>query len=133
MQHVRLTDHIIHKSGRIKSVCVTACLTALGVPVEAFQYTGSIASGTREIILRRQGYAVRSRMSYMPRMPTVGNCRFAISRLSDPIGTYYMVCLGYGRATHCILMDTRGNTVVDTAPRRRDGRRVISIKAVFKA
>ena len=37
---VRLPEHIYHKSGEAKTVCVTACLTALGVPVDAYHYTG---------------------------------------------------------------------------------------------
>lgn len=135
MQHTRLNDHIKHKSGEVKTVCVTACLTALGVPLDGFHYTGSVSDNRRESILRRHGYAVRSRMSKLGKNPTTGTARKAIrEKMDDPKGTMYLVIV-YSRSgawSHAILLDQDGNTVVDTDPRKVDRRKVWSIKAVYK-
>lgn len=129
-----LPDHITHASGERKSVCVTACLTALGVPVERFHYTGGTGDNRRAVILRRFGYKVRSRMSRLGRNATTGRARVAIRKMQDPAGTVYMVCqLGTARNSgHMILIDATGKTIVDTAPRKIDKRRVFSIHAVYK-
>lgn len=132
MNYTRLDNHITHQSGERKTVCVTACLTALGVPVNGFHYTGSASDSRREAVLRKHGYAVRSRMSKLPANPTMGKVRTAIrTKMNDPEGTKYMV-IQYGVGyCHCVLLDDQGNTIVDTDPRKRDKRRVYSIKAIF--
>lgn len=128
--------HIIHKSGRVKTVCVTACLTALGVPIDSFHYTGTLLDNTRENILRRNGYSVRSRKSKIPKRCTIGRARLAIKDLKDPVGTNYLIIVKnasiHPKGYHCVLLDQRGFTIVDTAPVKRDQRKIISIKAVFK-
>lgn len=130
---VILKDHITHASGRGKTVCVTACLTALGVPFDSYHYTGSAYDNVRESILRRNGYAVRSRLSAVGGMISIGAARKKIKQLRDPAGTRYLVVVSTGkRATHAMLLDADGETIVDTAPRKRDKRRILSIKAVFK-
>jgi len=132
MKHIRLKEHIRHASGKPKTVCMTACLTALGVPVENFHYTGSIGNSKHEAILRRHGYAVRSRKSKLPKTATMGKVREAIkNRMSDPIGTFYFVILWSDSYCHAILLDDDGNTVVDTDPRKRDKRKVHTIHAIF--
>jgi len=131
VNHTLLKGHITHKSGRQKTVCVTACLTALGVNVNDFHYTGGIGDSTRENILRKHGYAVRSRMSLMGKNPTMGKVRKAIQKLKDSQSTKYLVIV-YGRGySHAILLNRSGNTIVDTAPKLRDKRKVFSIKAIF--
>lgn len=132
-QPVRLRDHIWHKSGEIKSVCVTACLTALGVPLNSYHYTGHANCSRRESILRRNGYCVRSRMSALGKQKTVGNARKVIRKLNDPAGTYYLVVVVYGGKGHALLLNDEGQTVVDTAPRKMDKRKIVSIKACFKS
>ena len=127
----KLKGHITHKSGKQKTICVTACLTALGVDVKDFHYTGSMNDSKRENILRRKGYAVRSRMSKMGKNPTMGKVRKAILKLKDSQSTKYLVIV-YGRGySHAILLNRSGNTIIDTAPRLRDKRKVFSIKAIF--
>ena len=130
---VRLPEHIYHKSGEAKTVCVTACLTALGVPVNAYHYTGyNTDCNRREAILRRHGYAVRSRLSALGKKKTVGNARKVIQRLNDPAGTFYLVIVTANKKGHALLLNDKGETVVDTAPRKMDKRRIVSIKACFK-
>ena len=128
-----LRNHIYHKSGRAKTVCVTACLTALGVPFDSYHYTGGAKDSRRESILRKNGYCVRSRMSALGKQKTVGNARKVIRKLADPADTYYLLVVKTGkRDSHALLLDRQGLTVVDTAPVKVDRRRIISIKACFK-
>ena len=63
MSPIRLKNHITHKSGEQKTICVTAVLTALGIDVNSFHYTGSLADNRRNAILNRNGFACRSRLS----------------------------------------------------------------------
>ena len=129
-----LRNHIYHKSGRAKTVCVTACLTALGVPFDSYHYTGGAMDSRRESILRRNGYCVRSRMSALGKQKTVGNARKVVRKLDDPSSTYYLLVVKSGRrSTHAILLDRQGMTVFDTAPVKVDRRKIISIKACFKS
>lgn len=128
---VILRDHIWHKSGKAKTVCVTACLTALGVPVNAFQVTGTLAKPNYLPILNKAGYCVRSRMSKMPKNKTIGACRKAISKLNEE-ALYFVIVRGNGYC-HAMLLNNDGLTIVDTDPRKKDKRKVWSIHAVFKA
>ena len=121
-------EHHTHKSGEKKTVCVTAVLTSIGVPHDTFHYTGRIADGRRESILRRHGFAARSRMSRLPRGCSVGRARERIASWDDPPGTVYMVTV----RQHLLLLDENGQTLVDTDPRVRDRRKILEIKAVFK-
>jgi hypothetical protein len=127
-----LDDHITHASGERKTVCVTACLTAIGVPVDGFHYTGRLDDNRRTAILNRHGYAVRSRRSRLPKRATVGTARRAIRKMNDPAGTLYLVQVSGNGYCHALLLDAAGATVVDTAPRKRDKRLVYSIHAVWK-
>jgi len=131
MRHTRLKEHVYHTSGEAKTVCVSACLTALGVSIDSFHYTGTINDGRRESILRRHGYKVRSRKSSMPGL-TIGQVRKGIQKLKDSADTKYLVIVNGDSYCHCMLLDSDGKTVVDTDPRKRDKRKVHSIKAVFK-
>ena len=131
---VILSDHIKHASGRSKTVCVTACLTALGVPLSAFRYTGTVENVQhRSAILRRHGYAVRSRKSRLPRKraTTISQLRPLIRRWNDPAGTFYLVTVWGRTYCHMMLLDQDGRTTVDTSPRQRDRRNVVTVHAVF--
>jgi len=131
MRYHRLKDHIIHKSGERKTVCVTACLTYFGVPVDGFHYSGSVHDSRREAILRRHGYAVRSRKSRMGKATTIGALRKIIPTWEDPAGTKYLVIVQGSGYCHAMVLDQSGTTVIDTAPRKRDKRKVVKIHAVF--
>ena len=126
---VILNNHITHKSGKAKTVCVTACLTALGIPVDAFQVTGTLKKPNYTAILSKQGFAYRSRMSKMPKGATIGKCRPAIKKLNEDV-VYFVVVNGSGYC-HAVLLDSEGNTLVDTDPRLKDKRKVHSIHAVY--
>jgi hypothetical protein len=133
LPHTRLANHI-HRTdasgnyGSSKTVCVTAALTAIGIPVGAFHSTSTKRNvNAYEGVVMRNGYCLRSRKSSMPRNATVGGCRAAIRKLNDPAGTLYLVRIH----AHVLLLDANGNTVVDTAPRKNDRRPVMRIHAVW--
>jgi len=126
---VVMQDHIRHPSGKFKTVCVTACLTAIGVPFSGFNVTGTLRKPNYLGILNRFGFTARSRKSKMPKNPTVGSCRKAIKKL-DESGTVYFVVLAGASYCHAMLMDKNGETTVDTDPRKRDQRKVHSVHAV---
>jgi len=128
---VRMQEHIVHASGKTKTVCVTACLTALGVPFNSFKVTGDVGKANYLSILRRHGNAVRSRKSKMKGL-TIGKVRDSIRGLNDPIGTKYFVVVSGSRYCHAMVLNRTGNTIVDTDPRKRDKRKVYSIHAVYK-
>lgn len=131
MRYHRLKEHIVHKSGLRKTVCVTACLTYFGVPVNGFHYSGLVDDGRREAILRRHGYSVRSRKSRMGKQNSIGALRKMIPKWKDPAGTKYLVVVQGRTYCHAMVLNQSGTTVIDTAPRKRDKRKVVSIHAVF--
>jgi len=128
MKHTRLQHHIRYVDGSLKTVCVTAVLTAIGVRNEAFRKTWN---GKRDVwtdVLRRNGYGVRSRKSKLPKECTVGVARRYIRTFKgDPKGAKYIVRV----SGHIMLLDAQGYTVVDTDPRMRDRRLVEKIYMVF--
>ena len=127
---VVLATHVRRSNGTEKTVCVTACLTSLGIPVGAFRNTWNGRRNTWDGVLRRNGYAVRSRLSQLPKGCTVGKARKLIAnRIAqrDPAGTRYLIAV----PGHLIMLNAQGQTVVDTAPRKRDRRRVTLLVAVF--
>jgi hypothetical protein len=129
---IRLKDHITHKSGKRKTVCVSAVLTALGVPLNSFHYTGKIGDGKRSAILNRNGFACRSRLSKVGKNTSIGQARKKITKLNEGSNVKYMIVVSYGRSAHLMLLDHEGKTLVDTDPRKVDKRRIQEIHAVFK-
>lgn len=125
-----MPSHIVHKSGKAKTVCVTACLTALGVPFDNFQVTGTIAKPNYMSILSRHNLSARSRKSKMPKSLTIGACRKAIKNL-DEKAVYMVIVWGSGYC-HAMLLDNQGQTIVDTDKRVKDKRKVHSIHAITK-
>ncbi len=119
-------------AGGAKTVCTSAVLAHLGIDASAYHYSG--LHEQRAGVLRRNGYAVRSRASTIGRKGrTMGTLRAAILAHAgkDPAGTVYMVRLRYGGKRHAILVDSQGRTVVDTDPRKVDRRAVASVHAVW--
>lgn len=124
-----LKEHIFRPSGSMKTVCVSTCLLALGIDLEDYHSTSTPKNHwAYEGVIRRKGFALRSRKSSVPKGATVGAARKAIKKLNDPKGTKYVVLV----PGHLILLDSDGNTVVDTAPVKRDRRKVLRIHAVWK-
>jgi hypothetical protein len=128
-----LNEHINTKGGNFKGVCVSACLSYLGIQPHEYKYTSSrktIGLATINAIMRRFGWAVRSRKSTLLKgTKTVGSVRREIASYEDySPDTVYLVHV----SGHVLLLNAKGETIVDTAPRKVDRRTVYDVKAIFK-
>ena len=119
-----LSDHLTHASGRRKTVCTSAVLAHFGIAPSSYRY----AENRKTVcsVLRRNGWSVRSRMSKLPKGCTIGQARKAIAKFSGKDSERFYVSV----PGHAMLLDGKGRTVVDTAPRKRDRRRVLAITIV---
>ncbi len=79
--------------------------------------------------LRRHGFAVRSRKSKLGSIKTIGAARARIAQMAkdEPQVLAFMVTV----KRHVLVIDTNGETVVDTSPRIKDKRQIEAIDAVF--
>jgi hypothetical protein len=127
----RLSTHVRTKGGNFKGVCVSACLSYFNIQPNQYKYTWSKRAGNNyHAILRRFGWAVRSRKSALLKgTKTVGSVRMALSSYVDYTDDVMYLVHVKG---HVLLLDSCGNTIVDTAPRKVDRRRVYNVVAVFK-
>ena len=121
-----LPAHIIHASGRAKTVCTSAVLAHFGILPAAYHYSGR--PGDLERILRVNGYSVRSRRSKLPKRCSVGQARARLAGLEEAALGYFVHV-----PAHAMLLDVNGETLVDTDPRERDRRQVLRVYAIFRA
>jgi hypothetical protein len=129
----KLSNHVTTKGGNFKGICVSACLGYFGIHPTQYKFTWSKRTGNKSThaILRRFGWSVRSRNSALLKgTKTVGSVRRAIKDYTDYTNDvmYYIQVNG-----HVLLLNSNGDTVVDTAPRKVDRRRVYNVTAIFKA
>ena len=126
-----LADHITTGGGNFNGVCVSACLSYLGIKPNDYKYTWSKRSRNDATlsIMRRFGWAVRSRKSAFKKCSTVSALKKSIKKYTDLADqVYYYVHV----SRHVLLLDSSGNVLVDTDPRKRDRRKVYGVQAVFK-
>ena len=85
------------------------------------------------ISARKKGWTVRSRMSNVKDM-SVGNCRNTLAKLSACEKLEDTCVFGYIIRVHghVIFLNASGDTVVDTAPRKRDRRKITHCYIVYK-
>jgi hypothetical protein len=104
-----------------KNKCGLAVAKALGVE-HSVRYLHTINDLLRAA---RSRYTVRSRLSAAKaKEKSVGSVRANIAALD---GLYHIVRV----PGHVILLDRFGNTVVDTAPRKRDHRKITHLYTVI--
>jgi len=135
MTYSGVSAHKYFDNGMGKTVCTSYVLGALGVDPASYHY--SAKSHQYQGVLRRNGYAVRSRASHTKKAGTVGQLRKLIqqgaSKWGDPSCVKYTVHVVCGSGEHhLILLDRDGTTLVDTAPVKRDRRRVVKVQAVWR-
>lgn len=119
-----LNEVVVHESGRQKTICTSAVLAFFGIGAAHYHYCQNRKDMER--ILRRKGWSVRSRLSKVGKGCTVGKARERIAKLGEG-GHYYVSVPG-----HAMLLDSKGQTVVDTAPRKRDRRKVLAITKISR-
>jgi hypothetical protein len=123
-----VSQHIRY-SGGAKTVCVSSCLAALGVPPKAYTYTSSKRNRyAYENVLRRFGYSVRSRASefkvikadrYHRKLANLSDVRRRLKASDYTSSDRFLLCLEQTTCAHLILLDGNGNTIRDTAPNKR--------------
>ena len=121
-------------AGGWKTVCTSTVLGALGIPPEAYHYGSTVARYSA--VLRNHGYSVRSRDSHTKKATTVGAVRALLQKggadkWGDPSSTKYLLRVVCGKETHLMTLGRDGETLVDTAPRKVDRRKVLKVLAVF--
>ena len=120
--------HIVHRSGKAKNACTSAVLDHFNIDRGSYHYAYN--KDTVCGVLRRNGFSVRSRKSLFKVKygVSVGQIRKTIKKIDgNPDNKYYMGVIG-----HAMVIDGSGATIVDTAPRKRDHRKVIHINIVIK-
>ena len=146
-------SHDIHlgwgKEKTFNGVCVSACLSFMGVLPQMYQKTqnkGEASSIVVGRILRRFGYNVRSRKSIVK--PPYKGAKFMMcgyttamralkkfnkSSRQDPRGTVYYVTMSSDEGGHGLLVDREGTVLCDTAQYQGRGKRkkVWSIYAIL--
>jgi hypothetical protein len=103
-----------HNGGK-KTGCTSACLAYFGIGLSDYRYSQTCTDVVN--VLRRKGYTVRSRLSSVKRGSTVGGLRKQLAKLGK--GIYLVRVPG-----HVLLLNEKGETVVDTDSRKRDRRKV---------
>jgi hypothetical protein len=127
----RLVKHVNTKGGNFKGVCVSACLGYFNIHPDQYKFTWSKRTGNNHhAILRRFGWSVRSRKSSLLKgTRTVGSVRKEIASYTDYTeDTMYLIHV----MGHVLLLNSNGQTVVDTSPRKVDRRKVYNVVAIFK-
>lgn len=131
-----LRNHIIHKSGKSKTVCSSAALGFFGIHPSQYHYSGNMDGDAA--ILRRFGFAVRSRKSKFGvnrKRVTLGAVRRAMANGKGEAGGHYMVSIRMGSGTfHRIVLSPQGQIVVDTAAAATNNRCMVrDVRYVFRA
>jgi hypothetical protein len=103
-----------------QNVCAQAVARALGV-ADAVRYLHTAEDLHRAA---RTRYSVRSVKSAL-KARTVGAAR---KRMPEVEGSHGFIVVVPG---HVLLLDRNGRTVVDTDPRKRDGRRMVMVHALY--
>ena len=113
-----------------QNVCAQRVAMALGVAdKQRYLHTW----GDLQSAIRKGGWSCRSRMSKVGKGATVGGSRKTLAKNSakenshtESVRAYVVMVQG-----HVLLLSPEGKTIVDTAPRQNDRRKILAIKAVI--
>ena len=110
-----------------KTPCATSILAFFGV--EGVTWNDRTKKNVWADTLRRAGFSVRSRTSKLNKKEqTVCAARSKIAKIAtdekDIIA--FIACI----KGHVLVIDRNGQTVVDTAPRKRDKRQIVRLVAI---
>lgn len=107
-----------------KNICGLRVLEALGV-ADQVRFVHVMDDVVRAA---RKRFTVRSRMSAVGKGKTVGAARKKLAEVALKDNVKFFLVRVDG---HVLLLDRAGNTVVDTAPRKRDRRKMTHCFAVM--
>lgn len=126
-----LKDRSNNKENPNKNWCGLTVANALGV-ADATLYLHTWSDLARAIRTCWSFRSVKTMLKVKPYQTTVGAVRVRIRRkgtnkpsISDP--TAYVVMVDH----HVLMLDTEGNTIIDTDPRERDARKIHKIYGVY--
>ena len=132
--NIQLSDHINYGSG-MKTVCVSTCLNYLGIAPDQYNYTSSKSNTTAyENVLRKHGYAVRSRISEFKVKKfrsTMTELKQAVRKSGYTKADLFLVSGVQLKCAHLMIMNGEGEIVIDTAPKKKW--KIKSVRQVFKA
>lgn len=106
-------EEIIHKNGNRKTVCVGACLHAIGIPQKTYKHTWNekTKKNTWKSILNRNGFSYRSvRSKFQKGRISVQNVKNNASKVLDQT-LFIIVVKG-----HILMINGDGRVKVDTFP-----------------
>jgi len=123
---VVLNDHIWYDNGNAKTVCVSSCLMYFGIRPNKYHYTGTTKNRfAYKQILRRLGYNVRSRKSefkigkFSKDMPTMTELKSRLRKSNYTDNDKFLVCGFQKGSAHLMVLDGKGDIIVDTAPQKK--------------
>jgi hypothetical protein len=129
-KHLHLNTHINHNGGT-KTVCVSTCLSYLGIRPDSYNYTSSKTNyKAYQNVIRRNGYSLRSKMTEFK----VKKARTTMTELKSNIRKskysdkdLFVVSGIQSNSAHLMILNGDGITVIDTAPNKRWKIRSVSI------
>ena len=117
-----------NKSNPNQNICVQRVAQYLGVD----KMVRNLHKMTDlERAARIGGYTVRSRKSKVKGL-SVGGARKICSKISEQETDKVIIGYMIGVPMHTLFLDPQGNTIVDTAPRQRDRRKMDWFKIVYR-
>jgi hypothetical protein len=125
--HTRRKASIARSNNQVnpdKNLCILKVCQYLGVSDEV-KY---LHTGNDFLIASRKVWSVRSRRSQLGKTATVGGSRAKLSKLALEQGALSIVVLVKG---HIIALNPKGETVCDTARRKRDARKIEGVYFIF--
>ena len=133
--HRQLDDHIRYGNGNHKTVCVSTCLSYFGIKPNEYRYTTSRNNLEQYVsVLRRKGYAVRSRMTEFKvksRGTTMTKLKAEMRKSKYGASDMFIVHGTQTRVAHLMVLNGNGEIIIDTAPNKKW--KIVNVKQVFKA
>lgn len=120
-KHRTLNDHIQTGSGT-KTICVSTALSYFGIAPDEYRNTSSNKNVSAFIgVLRRKGYSVRSQRSKLrlKKRATTTQCRKALKKSDFTPDDLFIFWGSQKYSGHVIVMNGEGETIIDTAPRKK--------------
>lgn len=132
--HRKITEHIMYGRGT-KTVCVSTCLSYLGIAPDQYSYTSSAKNiKAYENVLRKFGYSVRSRATEFKlkkyHQTTMTELKQAIRKSKYGKTDLFLVHGIQSKSAHLMILNGNGEMIIDTAPNKKW--RIAGVKQVFK-
>jgi hypothetical protein len=129
-KHLHLQNHI-NLNGGSKTVCVSTCLSYLGISPDSYKYTSSKGNyKAYQNVIRRNGYSLRSKMTEFKvkkANTTMTQLKSNIRKSNYSDKDLFVVSGVQSKTAHLMILNGEGKTIIDTAPNSRWKIRSVSI------